>query len=435
MATMLVVSAPLFAYPDQAGKTFTLTGVTISGAKRFTQEQLVSASGLKKGQQIDLPGIDAAADRLFKSGALTSLTYTYRMAGPEIEVQFKLAETTQFLPCTFDNFVWFRDEELVGAVRREVPLFDGSLPVGGDLSTQVPDALDHFLHEHSIKGSVIATLSGGLGQQPTKYDLRIADISIPVKAVTVKGGPLNPEALAKPIHLISLSDYSRSVARSAGQFGLTDAYQNEGYLQAKFSDPEVAMKDPQGYDASIGVTLVYEVIPGPQYHLNGVSWSGNQTIPEAELAKLIEVKPGDVARQDKLNLSWVGIGYRYGKEGYLVAQVEPTPEFDVAQSKVQIHVKVVEGAQYRMGVFTATGVPEILANKLKEAWRLRPGQIYDASYENTFFQHDMTDVVRSNATSRFTPILHRHINPETHNVDVELEIKWSAAELLDVALL
>ena len=423
IGVMLVGSALLIAHPGQAGKTFTLSGVTVSGAKRFTQEQLVAASGLKKGQQIDLPAIDAAADRLFKSGALANISYTYRMAGTSMEVQFKLAEAAKFLPCTFDNFVWFHDEELVAAARHEVPLFDGSLPIGGDLSTQVPEALDHFLHEHSINGSVVATLSGGLGQQPTKYDLRITEISIPVKAVTVNGGPLTAEALAKPVHLISLSDYSRSVARGAGQFGLTEAYQDEGYLQAKFSDPQVAMKDPQGRDASLGVTLIYDVIPGPQYHLSSVSWTGNQAIPESELAKIVEVKPGELARQNRLNLSWVGVGIRYGKDGYLNAHLEPTPEFDAAQSKVQIHAKVVEGAQYRMGVFTTTGVPEILANKLKADWRLRTGQIYDASYEDTFAQHDTTDVMRPSATSRFTPTLRRHINAETKTVDVELEIR------------
>jgi outer membrane protein insertion porin family len=423
IGVMLIGSALLFANPGQTGKTFTLSGVTVSGAKRFTQEQLVAASGLKKGQQIDLPGIDAAADRLFKTGALANISYTYRMASSSIEVQFKLAEAAKFLPCTFDNFVWFRDEELVAAARHEVPLFDGSLPIGGDLATQVPDALDHFLQEHSINGNVVATLSGGLGQPPTKYDLHITGVSIPVKAVTVNGGPLSGDALAKPIHLISLSDYSRSVARGAGQFGLTEAYQDEGYLQAKFSDPQVVMKDPQSRDASLGVTLVYDVIPGPQYHLSSVTWSGNQAIPETELAKLVEVKPGELARQDRFNLSWVGVEIRYGKDGYLTAHVEPTPEFDVAQSKVQFHAKVVEGAQYRMGVFTATGVPEILANKLKAAWRLRTGQIYDASYENTFAMHDMTDVMRPSATSRFTPTLRRHIDAETKTVDVELEIK------------
>jgi outer membrane protein assembly factor BamA len=423
IGVILIAGVILLAQPRQSGKTYTLSGVTISGAKRFTQEQLVSASGLKKGQQIDLPGIDAAADRLFKSGALANITYTYRTAGTSMEVQFKLAEAAKFVPCTYDNFVWFTDEELQAAARKEVPLFDGTLPIGGELPTQVSDSLEHFLQAHSIKGGVSATISGKLGGAVTSYDLRVFDISIPVKSVTVKGGPLTQESLAKAIHLISLSDYSRSVARGVGQSGLTEAYQDEGYLQAKFSDPQVVMKDPQGHDATLGVTLVYDVAPGPQFRSTGVTWSGNAAIPESDLAKMMEVKPGDIASREKFNFSWADVRGRYGKDGYLTAQVETTPEFDNAKAQVHYQAKISEGAQYHMGIFTATGVTEILANKLKEAWRLRMGQVYDASYETTYIQQDMGSVMRPSATSRFTVTVNRKINQETHVVDIELEIK------------
>ncbi|HEY4840293.1 MAG TPA: POTRA domain-containing protein [Candidatus Acidoferrales bacterium] len=423
ISTMLIGSALLIARPGQSGKTYTLSGVTISGAKRFTQAQLISASGLKKGQQIDLPGIDAAADRLFKSGALANISYTYRTSAAGIEVQFKLAEAAKFVPCTYDNFVWFTDEELIAAARKEVPLFDGSLPIGGELPNQVSESLEHFLQEHSIKGSVSATISGSMGGPVNSYDLRVFDISIPVKSVTVKGGPLTQESLAKAIHLISLSDYSRSVARGVGQSGLTEAYQDEGYLQAKFSDPQVMMKDPQGHDATLGVTLIYDVIPGPQFRSTGVTWSGNQALSESDLSKLMEVKPGDIASREKFNFSWADVRGRYGKDGYLAAHVETTPEFDAAKAEVHYQAKISEGAQYHMGIFTATGVTEILANKLKGVWRLRPGQVYDASYENTYVRQDMGEVMRPSATSRFTVNVNRKINSETHVVDVELEIK------------
>lgn len=420
---MLTGSAFLLAQPGQGGKYYSLSGVTVSGAKRFTTEQIVSASGLKKGQQIDVAAIDAAADRLFKTGALANISYTYRTSGTSIEVQFKLAEASKFVPCTYDNFVWFSDEELIAAARKEVPLFDGSLPIGGELPTQVSESLEHFLQEHSIKGSVSATISGAMGGAVGSYDLRVSDISIPVKSVSVKGGPLGETALAKAIHLISLSEYSRSVAHGVGQSGLTEAYHDEGYLQAKFSDPQVVMKDPQRRDATMGVALIYEVIPGPQYHSSGISWNGNQAVPEAELAKLMEVKPGDIASRDKLNWSWVAAHDRYGKEGYLGAQVESTPEFDAAKSQVHFQAKIVEGSQYHMGVFTATGVPEITANKLKAGWRLREGQIYDTSYETTYQRTDMAEVMRASATLRFTVTIRRKLDMQNHVVNVELEIK------------
>ena len=195
-----------------------------------------------------MPGIDASADRLFKTGALANIAYSLRMTGANIEVQFKLTEASKFFPCTYDNFVWFPDQQLTAAVRRTVPLFDGSIPVGGELANQVTDALEHFLQEHSIKTSVTALMaSRKMGEAPSFYQLRVADISIPVAAVNVKGGPLGPAALANATRVLAGTDYSRYVATGAGQNGFTDAYADEGYLQAKFSDPQIVMK----------------VIPGP----------------------------------------------------------------------------------------------------------------------------------------------------------------------------
>jgi outer membrane protein insertion porin family len=420
VGVLIVAVAPLSA---QTPKSFTLSGVTVTGAKRFTQDQLVAASGLKKGQQIDVPGIDAAADRLFKSGALANINYTYRTTGTSLEVQFKLAEAAKFVPCTYDNFVWFTDEELISAARKEVPLFDGALPIGGELPTQVSDALEHFLQAHSVTARVNATISGTLGGAAEGYDLRVSDVSIPVKSVSVNGGPLGKESLAKAIHLISLSDYSRSVARGVGQAGLTEAYQDEGFLQAKFSDPQVVMKDPQGHDATMGVALIYEVVPGPQYRSSGITWSGNQALSETDLTPLMEVKKGDIASRDKFNWSWVGVRDRYGKDGYMMAKVEATPVFDPPNSQVHFQAKITEGPQFHMGQFIATGVSEILANKLKEAWKLRAGHVYDASYESTYQNKDIADALRQSATTRFTISLHRKLDMQNHLVNVELEIK------------
>jgi outer membrane protein insertion porin family len=421
---MLIANALLVAQTSPAGKTYTLSGVIVSGAKRFTQEQLISASGLKKGQQIDLPGIDAAADRLFKTGALANISYTYRTAGTSIEVQFKLAEASKFFPCIYDNFVWFNDQELTAAVRRNVPLFDGSLPVGGELPNQVTEELERFLQEHSIKSGVTALMaSRKKGEPPSVYEVRVSDISIPVASVTVQVGPLGPEALAKATHVLTAADYSRSVAHGAGQIGLTEAYGDEGYLQAKFSEPQILMKDPAGRNASLGVMITYKVEAGPLYIWSGIAWSGNRAVPDAELTRVTGFKLGDVARTDKLEWAWVDVQGRYGKDGYLGAQVEATPEFDVAQHQVHFQGKVVEGAQYYMGEFSARGVPEIMANKLKAAWRLREGQLYDTSYEDTFQHHDMTEVMRASATSRFTVTLHRKLDMQNHVVNVELEIK------------
>jgi outer membrane protein assembly factor BamA len=218
-------------------------------------------------------------------------------------------------------------------------------------------------------------------------------------------------------------DYSRTLANGSGEFGLIDAYQNEAYLQTKLSAGRISLKDPQGVDASAGIIVSYVVSPGPLYNWNGVSWSGNQTLPEGDLTKLLQFKIGEIARQDKVNMGWAAVQDAYKKLGYLQIQVVEKPEFDAAQHQVLFHAAIEEGPQYHMGQFTVTGVAEPLASKLKAAWKLHTGDVYDNSYIKTFLLSGVMGSVRTSQPAKpLAPTFNSKINPQTHIVDVELQL-------------
>jgi len=178
----LAIPPPLAAQSALAARSFTLSKVTIQGHSRFTADQISEAGGLKKGQPIDLAGIDAAADRLFKTGVLANISYSYSTLGNAMTVEYHINDATNLVPCIYDNFVWFSDAELTAVGRRANPLFDGMLPQTGDLANQVTTALEDFLKQHSITGHVTGILSGKLGGPATGYTLQVTDVSMPVAA-------------------------------------------------------------------------------------------------------------------------------------------------------------------------------------------------------------------------------------------------------------
>ncbi len=295
--SLLAISAMLIAArcsspsPAKSGKTFTLSGVTLPVRSDSPKSSSSPLAARKKGQQ--QIGRNSTLQRTACSNPRRArwhqlhISHVGHIDGSAIQI----AEAAKFVPCAYDNFVWFTDEELIAAARKEVPLFDGSLLIGGELPNQVSESLEHFLQEHSIKGGVSATLSAvpggpvtGYGSASSMFPFRLN--RSPSEAVQAQ------ESLAKAIPSFRFRIIRVPVARGVGQSGLTEAYQDEGYLQAKFSDPQVVMKDPQGHDASLGVTLIYDALPGPQFHSTGVTWSGNSAISESDLSKLMEVKPG-----------------------------------------------------------------------------------------------------------------------------------------------
>src|SRR5580704_5803122 len=172
----LITVANGYSQAPAGSKTYTLAKVSVSGSSRYKADDIFGTGGLRKGQKIDLAGLDAAASQILKTGAITKIGYSYALNGDSISVDFQVTDAGQFLPCLYDNFVWFSDSELTAAVHKDVPLFDGSAPIGGEMVAQVTAALESFLHAHKISGTVTSTMNGRLGGDASGYTLQVTGV-------------------------------------------------------------------------------------------------------------------------------------------------------------------------------------------------------------------------------------------------------------------
>ncbi|MBO0858423.1 MAG: hypothetical protein J2P21_08165, partial [Chloracidobacterium sp.] len=95
-------------------------------------------------------------------------------------------------------------------------------------------------------------------------------------------------------------------------------------------------------------------------------------------------KQGDVADSTKIEKGWIEVYGAYGKKGYLKIVLKPEPVFDDARQLITYRVAISEGAQYRMGRLTITGLPGDDAGRVKGAWGLKEGEVFSTSYLDTF---------------------------------------------------
>ncbi len=104
---------------------------------------------------------------------------------------------------------------------------------------------------------------------------------------------------------------------------LKSFYQNRGYLEFNVESTQVSIT-PDREDIYITIT----VVEGGRYTVSDVRLAGEMMVAEAELAKLIQVKPGDVFSRQLLQVSTKDISDRLGGEGYAFANVNAVPEID-----------------------------------------------------------------------------------------------------------
>ena len=102
-AASFIIFAAVHPVTHAQEKT-TLRRVEINGLERLSPDQVITRSGLRVGDLVDRPMIDAAAGKLMDSGWFKSVNYHVQTADSDATVVFEVAEKTSTLnpPATSD---------------------------------------------------------------------------------------------------------------------------------------------------------------------------------------------------------------------------------------------------------------------------------------------------------------------------------------------
>jgi len=373
------------AQKPPAGK-MRLSKIEFTGLQRHSPEEVIAASGLQIGQLIDVPTLDVAAQRLYDSGLFKKLSYRYRTTGTQAVVTFLTEEEKgAAAPVVFDNFVWFTEEELQGAIRRQIPSFAGT--ANDSATTGITKALQQLLQDRKMAGQVEYMPSGDTSRGTTAHIFSVEGVSVPICTVHFAGATDKHESeLLKKSKALIAVDYKQSFVRPFATINLTPIYRERGHLRAKFGTPTAKLESDTSSDCKGGVNVTVPVEEGLLYSWGKAEWSGNSALSNPELEAALKMKNGELANGLKIDKALVSVEETYGKSGYLTAKLKSTPVFEDASQSVNYRIEIAEGPQYHMAMLTLTGFSESTTTRLKSKWKLQPGMVYDASYLKEFLK-------------------------------------------------
>jgi len=370
-----------------------IAAIETEGLQALTTETVIATSGLKIGNTFSVEATDAAAQRLVDSGLFKRVAYRTRIAGANVTITFQLEEVKgQSSPVVFDNFIWFSDEELSAAIKREVPAFNGSAPDIGNTNEAIKKALQNLLAERKLPGQVEYNL--------TEHEHMFRVEGVPMKICTLHFPGAQSVSEQKLIEATRSSmdpDYSRQSAKIFPKYGLYPIYREVGHLRASFGAPVAKTASNAGCE---GVDLTIPVTEGPLYLWAKAEWSANQVLSPKELDDALGMKPGEAANGKKFDKGLMEVQKAYGKHGHIQAHMKPTPEFDDAASKVIFKIVVDEGPQYRMGGVEFKGFSSDDAAMLNKKWALKNGEVYDQTYAGRFLRSDAVEIMSRIAKER-----------------------------------
>ncbi|WIM06211.1 MAG: outer membrane protein assembly factor BamA [Candidatus Nitricoxidivorans perseverans] len=100
-------------------------------------------------------------------------------------------------------------------------------------------------------------------------------------------------------------------------------YLDRGYLEFNVESTQVSIsRDKQDIYITININ------EGEKYTVSSVKLAGELLLPEAELTKLVTIKPNEPFSREKLTETTKAISERLGNEGYAFANVNAAPELD-----------------------------------------------------------------------------------------------------------
>ncbi|HMD15686.1 MAG TPA: POTRA domain-containing protein [Terriglobales bacterium] len=408
---------------------YKLIALKATGTARYTDKEILAASGLQLGQNAADGDFKEAVQRLGESGLFSNVVYSYSSssAGTKLELQLADADQSKLVPARFENFVWFTDAELQIALQSRVPLFKQLLPLSGNLPDHVSEALQSILTEKHFPGRVDYLRAGDAsGGALNGIDYRVDEVSIRIRDVEFPGAsPEQTALLTTAAHRLAGAEYGRSTLSAAAKFDLLPVYLQRGYLKAAFglSDARVVPQssvaaDPQGL-ADVLVDAIVPVTPGKVYSTSGVEWKGNSALTAGELAPLLHLPTGQPADAVRLLRDLENVTKLYRSRGYMMVQIKPDAQFDDEKSTVHYGLNVVEGDLYKMGDLEITGLDTQATARMRAAWTLHEGQAYNADYLKKFLVD--TEPLLPHGVHWAVSI---HETPDAKDKTVDVEIRF-----------
>ncbi len=401
---------------DLPPSAFKLISVKIAGRDRYTPEEITEAARLKIGETFTNDDFKAATERLGASGAFSDVAYTYQYASEGTRLTFQLTESDKLVPVRFDNIVWYSDDELLAQLHERVPLFHGRLPVSGYLADRASDALQALMVERGVSGKV-DYLRAGPENGPIEaivYSIKGPDIR--VRKTDFSGAsPAEFEALQTAAARLEGADYSRSLLRAQEDKVFLPIYLARGYLKSSFGDPQAKVVGGTSNPTLVDVT--FPLVPGTQYKVSAVQVAGAQAFSQDRLRSLIHLKPGEPADAVQLQDDFLAIKKLYGTKGYMAAELQPTPQFDEAQSTVNYLIEVREGDVFKMGELTIEGLDKQTTARLEDDWKLRGGDPYDSSYPHRFLTENTVEL---KGMGGWNETIHETLDDKDKIVDVSI---------------
>jgi outer membrane protein insertion porin family len=155
---------------------------------------------------------------------------------------------------------------------------------------------------------------------------------------------------------------------------IADLYYNNGYVNVKVGEPKVELApDKKGLIVTIGIT------EGEQFRTGAIGFKGDLLESEAELAKKVKLKTGEVFSRMLLRGDIFTLTDLYADKGYAFANITPLTKLDNDRKTIDITFDFEKGEKVYIDRINISGNTKTRDKVVRRELKLAEGDLYSAT--------------------------------------------------------
>jgi outer membrane protein insertion porin family len=409
-----VAGIVLLASLPAAAQKFLPKSIQFRGDPEYSDQELLAATGLKKGTVLTYTEMSDHGQQLVDSGVFESVTFKYD--GQDLIFYLKPADT--LYPIRLDNLPLAPGTDLDARLHDRLPLYHGKVPADGTLLNNVRAALEEMLAAQGIKAAVTAIPAGVAGSRKvTVMNFDIASPPVRVGPIDLKGVSSAMQDQIKRVvdHAVGAPyDAANSAKNLEDAFALF--YADQGYAAVKAHAERAG--NPVATAEAIDVPFSVSVEEGRLYKLSEIHLPPDALVTQAEIDKSVAALKDGHIKGIALRSAWFFIASRYKSKGHLDCRVTPHAELDEAAGTVSYTVDINPGPVYHLAFVKFENASDELRSRLMRSWQMLPGDVFDESYVSNFLvKAEKDDPVLQRGLAGIKISYDVRADPDSHDVN------------------
>ena len=371
----------------KGSKKYIIDSIIVTGLKSYEDKTVISYSGLRKGQSIQVPGeqISNVIQKLWNLELFSDINfYTAEVNGNLITLEIEIEE----LPT-------LSDVKIVGVKKSKAQniIKDTELTKGKKLSESfLTNTKNYIINKFKKEGFLNTKVV--LNTIPDSTDLNVLKMVVNIdRGKRVKIKSIDFEGVEKFSSKKLASKFKKTKKKNFVRFwkkskfirddyqedltNLIDFYKEKGYRDARILSDTIIDEDKSNLEIKLSIE------EGNRYYFGDIKYLGNAAYTDRVLSSVLGIKKGDTYNgillkeriADDTKPDGNDITNLYQNSGYLFSNINAV-EVSAENDTINFEIRITEGKLASFNKITVVGNDKTNDHVIFRELRTKPGELY-----------------------------------------------------------